>query len=168
MLFRSVRDVRRQQIVWTYLGPDGVANTADNTPVPYGMTNYVDRPEFYGFRGLPWVSNYKAWRSVEANPAWWTKTPAQLVTEEQFRINNSERLEEGVRSFYAQAELGLFRNRLKVLTGVRYEHTSAEGEGPLHTPDAVWMRDPDGTFAHNAAGARLRRQIGRASCRERV
>ncbi len=168
-LFRvKVRDVRRQQLAWTYLGPDGNAATPDS-PLPYGMSNYVDRPEFYGFRNLPWVSLYKAWRSVEANPAWWTQTPAQLVTAEQFRINNSERLEEGVRSLYLQAELGLLRNRLKVLTGVRREQTDAQGEGPLYDPNAVWVRDPDGSFAHQANGARLRKpEAGAAGSMEEL
>ena len=92
----KVRDVRRQSINWTYLGPDGNATTPDS-PAPYGMRNYVNQPEFYGLNNLPFVSLYRAWDAMAANPKLWTKTAAQEVTEEQFRINNSERLEEGVR-----------------------------------------------------------------------
>ncbi|MBI5692335.1 MAG: TonB-dependent receptor [Verrucomicrobia bacterium] len=165
----KVRDVRRQQIAWTYLGPDGIANNADNTPAPYGMTNYVNQREFYGFGGLPWVSLYKAWDSMGAHPGYWTKTPAQLVTEEQFRINNSERLEEAVRAAYLQTEAGLFHHRLKILTGVRFEQTRAQGEGPLYDPNAVWVRDPDGTFAHTPAGARIRKpEAGTAGSMEEL
>jgi TonB-dependent receptor len=152
----KVRDVRRESINWTYLGPDGNAATPDS-PFPYRMTNYVNMPEFFGFGSLPYVSLWKAWEAYEANPNLWTKTPAQLVAEEQFRINNSERLEEDVNAFYAQAELSLFRNRLKVLTGVRYEKTAARGEGVLFDPNAVWLRNANGTFAHAASGARIRR-----------
>jgi iron complex outermembrane receptor protein len=152
----KVRDVRRESINWTYLGPDGNAATPDS-PLPYRNVNYVNREEYFGFRNLPFVSNWKAWEAYQANPALWTKTPAQLVAEEQFRIINSERLEEGVESFYFQAELGLFRNKLKVLTGVRYEKTTAEGEGVSYDPNAVWVRNADGTFAHAANGARIRR-----------
>src|SRR5688572_2151938 len=146
----KVRDVRRQSINWTYLGPDGNAATPDS-PAPYRMTNYVNRPEYFGFQNLPFVSLWKAWEAYEANPALWTKTPAQLVAEEQFRIVNSERLEEGVVSYYAQTELGLLRNKLKVLTGVRYEKTDAKGEGVLFDPTAVFVREPDGSFAHDSA-----------------
>ena len=83
--------------------------------------------------------------------------PAQVVAEELFRVNNSEYLQEGVTAFYLQAEAGLFRNRLKILTGVRFEKTSAKGEGVLADPNAVWQRDADGTYAHTAAGARIRK-----------
>jgi TonB-dependent receptor len=164
----KVRDVRRESINWTYLGPDGNANTADS-PYPYRNTNYVNRPEYFGFSNMPFVSLWKAWEAYEANPALWTKTPAQLVTEEQFRITNSERLEEGVTAYYAQAEFGLFRNRLKVLTGARYEKTTAKGEGVLYDPSAVWVRNSDGSFAHNAAGARIRRaEAGAAGSMEEL
>ena len=152
----KVRDVRRQSINWTYLGPDGNANTPDS-PAPYGMRNYVNQPEFFGLSSLPFVSLYRAWDGFAANPNLWTKTPAQVVTEEQFRINNSERLEEGVQAGYVQAEFGLFHNRLRVVTGVRRERTRAQGEGPLFTPDAVWQRTATGAFARAANGALIRR-----------
>jgi iron complex outermembrane receptor protein len=164
----KVRDVRRESINWTYNGPDGNAATPDS-PFPYRMTNYVNQPEYFGFRGVPFVSQYKAWEAYVANPALWSKTPAQLVAEEQFRIINSERLEEGVTAYYAQTELSLLRNRLKVLTGVRYEKTTAEGEGVSFDPTAVWLRNPNGSFAHNAAGARIRRpEAGAAGSMEEL
>jgi TonB-dependent receptor len=72
-------------------------------------------------------------------------------------LNNSERLEEAVSAGYIQTELGLFRNRLKVLAGVRYEKTDADGEGIRYDPNAVYVRAADGSFAHTAAGARIRR-----------
>ncbi len=152
----KVRDVRRESINWTYNGPDGNAATPD-APTPYRMTNYVGQPEYFGFSNLPFVSHYKAWDAYQANPALWSKTPAQQVTEEQFRVTNSERLAEDVAAGYVQAELGLFHNRLKVLTGVRYERTSAQGEGVSFDPNAVWLRDAAGGFAHAANGARIRR-----------
>ncbi len=164
----KVRDVRRESINWTYLGPDGNANTPDS-PFPYRMTNYVNMPEYFGFSNLPFVSLWKAWEAYEANPGLWTKTPAQLVTEETFRINNSERLAEDVTSAYVQGEFGLFRNKLKVLTGVRFEQTDAQGEGVLYDPSAVWLRNPDGSFAHAANGARIRRpEAGAAGSMEEL
>lgn len=149
------RDVRRESIAWTYAGPDGNTATIDS-PAPYGMTTYVGQTESYGFRNMPWISVYKAWQAYQANPVLWTKTPAQVVAEETFRLNNSEHLSEGVRAFYAQAEAGFFHNRLRLLTGVRFERTATRGEGVLADPNAVWLRDPDGTYAHTASGARIR------------
>ena len=153
------RDVRRQSINWTYAGPDGNTATIDS-PAPYGMTTYVGQTESYGFRNMPWISVYKAWEAFKANPALWTKTPAQLVAEESFRITNSENLYEGVTALYTQAEAGLFKNRLRLLGGVRFEKTSAKGQGVLNDPNAVWLRDADGSYAHVGNvpnGARIRR-----------
>ncbi len=150
------RDVRRESINWTYNGPDGNAATIDS-PAVYGMKTYINQPESFGFRNMPWVSVYKAWDAFRANPILWSKTPAQVVAEELFRITNSEWLQEGVSALYLQTELGLFHNRLKILTGVRYEKTRTKGQGLVTDPNAVWLRDPDGTYAHTAAGARIRR-----------
>ncbi|MBL9189442.1 MAG: TonB-dependent receptor [Opitutaceae bacterium] len=152
----QVRDVRRESIVWTYNGPDGNPATPDS-PTPYRNVNYVNQSENFGFQNMPWVSTANVWRAFAANPALFGKTPAQLTAEELFRLNNSEWLQEIVTSGYAQAELGLFRNRLKVLTGVRYEKTDAKGQGVRNDPSAVFVRNADGTFARTPAGARIRR-----------
>ncbi len=121
------------------------------------MTTYVGQKESYGFRNMPWISVYKAWEAFKADRQLWSKTPAQIVAEETFRLTNSEHLQEGVTAFYAQGEVGLFRNRLRILTGVRFEKTSAKGEGVLADPSAVWLRDPDGSYAHTANNALIRR-----------
>jgi iron complex outermembrane recepter protein len=152
----QTRDVRRESINWTYNGPDGNPATVDG-PAPYGMTTYVNQKESFGFRDMPWISVYKVWEAYQANPNLWSKTPAQVVAEELFRVNNSERLQEGVSALYLQGELGLFSNQLKVVTGARYEKTTTEGEGVRFDPGAVWVRNPNGSFAHNAAGARIRK-----------
>lgn len=79
------------------------------------------------------------------------------MTEETFRINNSQVFEEGVTAYYAQTEFNLLKSRLKVLTGVRYEATATEGLGALVDTGAVWARNANGTFVRNAAGLRIRR-----------
>jgi len=152
----QVRDARRESITWTYNGPDGNPATPD-APTPYRMVNYVNQEENFGFRDMPWVSTFKAWSAYEKNPTLFGQTPAQQTAQEQFRLSNSEWLREAVTAGYAQTELGLFRNRLKVLAGVRYEKTEAKGQGVLFDPNAVFVRDPDGSFAHTAAGQRIRR-----------
>ena len=152
----QVRDVRRESIVWTYNGPDGNAATPDS-PAPYQMNNYVNQPEYFGFRHMPWVSSTRVWQAYAANPVLFGKTPAQVTAEELFRLNNSEWLQEAVSAGYVQAELGLFHNRLKVLAGVRYERTDADGQGIRYDPNAVYARAADGSFAHTAAGVRIRR-----------
>jgi iron complex outermembrane recepter protein len=152
----QTRDVRRQNISWTYNGPDGNPSTADS-PAAYATTTYVGQYDHFGFSNMPWFSSYKVWDAYQANPALFSKTPAQLVAEETFRITNSELLKESVSAGYVQGEASLLANRLKLLTGVRFEQTTTEGLGPAVDPAAVWVRTASGAFARTPAGARIRR-----------
>ena len=152
----QIRDVRRESINWNYNGPDGNPATPDS-PALFGNKIYVNQRENFGFRNLPFVSTANALRAFQANPTLFAKTTAQITAEELFRLNNSEWLQEAVTAGYLQGEFGLFHNRLKVLTGVRYERTDADGQGIRNDPNAVWLRNADGTFVRNAAGVRTRR-----------
>ena len=152
----QVRDARRESIAWTYNGPDGNPATPD-APTPYRMQTYVNQEENFGFRNMPWVSTFKAWQAYEANPTLFGQTPAQQTAQEMFRVNNSEWLREAASAAYVQTEIGLFHNRLKVLTGVRYEKTDANGQGVLYDPNAAFVRGADGNFIHTAAGAKIRK-----------
>lgn len=152
----QLRDVRRQSMGWNYNGPDGNPNTPGSAAL-YQTRLYVNQNDGFGFRNLPWVSSYRAFSAFQANPALFAQTPAQVVSAEAFRITNSERLQEEVTAGYLQTELGLLGNRLKVLTGVRYEKTDTAGVGQLFDPAAVWQRTSTGAFARTPAGARIRK-----------
>ena len=149
ILDRSRRTWNRQ---WNYNPPDG-----NFSPAPFLAQVYRNRPNYFGFDNLPWTSSNRAVEAWKQNPSLFIQTPAQLVAEEQSRIVGSEWIREAVTGLYVQPELRLFRNRLHVLTGVRYEKTHDKGAGPVNEPSAVWARNPDGTFARNAAGQRFRR-----------
>ena len=146
------RDIRRRNINWTYNGQGG-----DLSPAPFVSPVANNRDNYYGFADFPHVSNIQAWRAYERNPALFSKTLAQQVAEETFRITNSLTFSERVSALYAQADAALFKGRLRVLGGVRYEKTEVAGIGALVDPAAVWTRLPNGNFARNAAGARIRR-----------
>ena len=150
------RDTRRADINWTYAGVDGNTATAE-APTPYAAQVYAGRPAVFGFTNIPWVSPHRAWQAYQADPRLFTKTAAQQVAEATFRINNSEVFDEMVDALFVQGEARLFRNRLQVLTGVRYEKTTGKGRGALYEPSNVFVRNADGGFARNAAGARIRR-----------
>ena len=162
-------DTRNYTRNWTYNGPDGDPATPDS-PAPYLMRAYVQQPTGYGYDDrLPWFSPRHVWSAFQNNPTLFTQTPAQLVAQEISRLGASEYLQEKVTACYLQAETSLFRNRLKVLTGVRYEKTDDNGRGLRYDPNAVFARNADGTFARNAAGARIRRpEAGAANSMEEV
>jgi iron complex outermembrane recepter protein len=149
-------DTRLQSISWTYNGPDGNSATSDS-PAPYQMQVYKNQDSSYGFRNVPWLSVNRAWRAFQDNPILFSQTPAQLVAQESYRRSNSESVVETVSAGYVQFETRLLQNRLNLLTGARFERTTDDGEGALSDPNAVYVRDPDGTFARNAAGGRIRR-----------
>ena len=152
--FQSVMkvDARVQTKTWTYAGPDGNPATPDSA-APYQMQSYRNQDSHYGFKNVPWVSVNRAYNNLNM----FVQTPANLVAAEQSRITGSEYIEETVSAAYVQAEARLFKNRLNVVTGARFEKTEDAGEGPLVDLAAVFVRNPNGTFARNAAGQRIRR-----------
>ncbi len=151
-LYRAqIRDRRSTTNQWNYNPPDG-----NFSPAPFLAQIYKNRPNYFGFDNIPWTSSTRAVEAWRKNPNLFIQTPAQVVAAAQAQIIGSEWLRESVTGLYAQTEARLFRNRLTVLTGVRYEKTQDKGEGPLNDPAAVWVRDPDGTFAHIGT-ARIRK-----------
>jgi TonB-dependent receptor len=146
------RDRRSYNRAYTYTPPSG-----NLSPAPFVGQVYKNRPNYFGFDHIPWLSNDRAVEAWDKDRRIFTQTAAQLVAEEQSRIVGSERIRETVTGLYAQAQARLFRNRLSLLSGVRYEKTHDKGVGPVNEPAAVWVRDPDGTFARNAAGVRIRK-----------
>jgi len=160
---RNEYDRRSVQPNYTYNGING-----DLSAAPYATKVYVNvkqdlipgttsggKPSIR--EAFPYASSHYAWRAWEKNPALFSATPAQQVANERSRRNLSEFFREDVNAFYLQTEMRLLRNRLSLLAGVRFEQTEDIGQGPLSDPGAVWVRDPDGTFAHTPAGARIRR-----------
>jgi TonB-dependent receptor len=118
---------------------------------------------------VPWVSPHRVLAAFRANPAWFTQTPAQQRTTASNNLLDSKYLKETVSSAYLQAEARVLRNRLHLVTGVRYEETTDLGLGPLQDPDAVFVRNANGTFARTPAGARIRKpEAGAAGSLEEV
>ncbi len=143
-------DAKRHSDVWTFTGSDDRVD-------PYRYKVWVNRDNGYGFRGLPGINAHAAFGGWQDTPTLFTQTPAQVVSAETYRIANSEYLREAVSAAYVEAELRLLNNRLNVLTGVRFEKTADEGQGQKVDPDAVYLRNPDGTFARTSQGARIRK-----------
>ena len=157
-------DARVQTITWTYAGPDGNVATPDS-PAPFQMQSYRGQDSAYGFTNVPWISVDRAYQRLDL----FQKTPANLVAAEQSRITGSEYLREVVTSAYAQAEARLWHNRLTLLGGARFERTRDTGQGPWVDLAAIYVRNPSGTFARNAAGQRIRKpEAGAAGSMEEL
>lgn len=150
----QTRDIRRQNLSWTYNGMAG-----SFSPAPYLSPVYKNDatgPKSDGAT-TPQISPKLVWEAYEKNPALFTQTPAQIVAAETFALRNSEFVQENVSALYAQAELKFFKGRSQLLGGLRYEKTQTDGRGALSDPAAVFVRNSDGTFARNVAGVRIRK-----------
>ncbi len=134
------------------LTPSAAASIAE----PFAYRVYVNQ-EAYARWNFPGVDPARAWQAYAKDRTLFARTNAQLVNAEVSRINTSQFAEQSVSAGYVQGEARLFSNRLNVLTGVRFERTEVGGQGALVDPNAVFVRNANGTFAHNAAGARIRR-----------
>jgi iron complex outermembrane receptor protein len=161
-VYDETRDNRRVPVTYTFVGADGVANTADDNAGAFLDTNYSGEDPYWGSRPIQWVDAYKLAETFRTNPGYFTRNE---VTNETDRINNSERITERVTAGYVQVEGKLLDNRLSFVAGVRYEKTRDRGEGVLVDPDIVWQRNANGTFVDSdpvAAGVQrvLRTDIG--------
>jgi iron complex outermembrane recepter protein len=128
----------------------------DPSPVPYLGRNF-STIDFISFPDVPALSAFRGHEAFVANPGILTQTTAQVVSGEVARLNASENAKEVVTAYYGQADARLFKSRLHIVTGVRYERTDLEGQGLLFDPNLVFMRNADGIFSRNAQGARIRR-----------
>ena len=153
------RDNRRYNEQWTFIGADGIANTADDNAGQFLNTNYAGVDPHFGETPIQWVDPYKLASYFRANPTHFrqgTGTAQTGVQAETNRINGSEKITERVSAAYLQFEGKLLDNRLQFVTGVRFEKTENKGEGVLSNPDAVWQRNANGSYLL-VNGARVRR-----------
>lgn len=145
----ETRDNRRYTNDYSFVGVDGTANTADDVATPFLDTSYYNQDAFWGYRPIQWVNPVALADAFRTNPQWFrlgTGTAQTGVQAETARINGSERISERVTAGFIQFEGQLFNNKLGFVTGLRYEKTNDKGAGVLVNPDAVWQRNPDGTY----------------------
>jgi iron complex outermembrane receptor protein len=152
---QNSRDIRSDvdgngPITWTYLGPDHVANTADDTAAGIVDDDYTAKQASpFGMPRAQWPSPYKLWQVFNAHPDYFTSNAA---TNYQNVVNGSSHLSETVSAAYLRGDLHAFNNRLWVVGGFRYERTTDKGEGPLVSRDAIYQHDAAGKLVLNAAG----------------
>lgn len=146
------RDSRLPSVAYTYNGVNGNLSAK-----PYQYQVYVNQDSGFGAKNISFINVGRASRAFKADPRLFSQTAAQQIAGQTSEITTSEYIQEDVTAYYLQAEMQLLSNRLKVLTGVRYENTNGEGEGPLFDPGAAFVRNSNGTFARDSAGQRIRK-----------
>ena len=127
------RDIIRRQDDYDYLGPDGVAESADDNAAPFLDTIYAGQDPGYGQPEVQWFDPSKVYQHFVANPSYFRPNVANW----QNRVQNDYRIKETVTAAYLQGQMKFIDNRLSVLGGVRFEKTEVDGTGFLYLPDAI-------------------------------
>ncbi len=152
-LRESVRDFRRDNITYNYVGADGRASTTpvgnDDSPVPFFDAIYSERVLPYGFPKLETVSNRKIYEHYVANPSQFTVNDN---TTYRNAVTASKVSKEVVSAVYVRGDVSLLERRLKLVGGVRAEQTNVDAAGPLSDATLNYQRDASGRVIRNANG----------------
>ncbi len=107
---------------YTWVGADGVPNSADDSMAPYADLSYRQSEDRYG--PFPFMTKM---RSPDDAPAGYWRQTADNAYTSYVTANNPTTFKEEITAGYIQ---GLFRfGKLRVLTGVRMEDTKTSGTG---------------------------------------
>jgi TonB-dependent receptor len=134
---------------WNFVGPDGVANTADDNAGLYNLSDpqYSNGPFLFGTPQVPYPDAYRAQQLFNQHPEYF-----RLASDANPIINsanNSKYFREVITAVYLMGDTKLLANRLRLSGGVRFEQTQDAGYGPLLNPTAGYIRNAAGQLVLN-------------------
>ena len=153
---RQDRDIRANTRTWTFVGPDGVATTADDLASRYDLlidNGYNNRPTVFGFPRIQWPSLEKLWALYQEHPAYFRLDEVGAISG---AASGSRKITETVSAAYLRADARLLANRLWLVGGVRFERTDDDGYGVLNDVRATYQQDANGNLVLDAAGRPIR------------
>jgi TonB-dependent receptor len=138
-----------------YVGPDGRANSGDEGAGALPAGALVDPVFYYALpRGVPapqWVSPRKAYTLYKNNPGYFNLT-TNAASEYSTWAGSVEELTEDVSAAYLMGDLAFFRNRVRLVGGVRYERTDDRARGTLTDTSLQYRQDANGRVIKDASG----------------
>ena len=139
------RNRKYDSLAWRFVGADGIANSADDSATLIAADNIMARPDsYYGYPGAERISMSKLYDLYVAHPNWF-----QFDEHRSIRLSATQNaaydLSETITAPYVQFDWALFRNRLRLTGGVRYEKNEAEARGLLIDNAAAYQKYSDGT-----------------------
>jgi len=117
----------------------------------YGLIDPSYSSQYAG-RQIQWVNMEKYYRLFRSNPEYfvWNESAAHISL-----VNIYKTLTERVSAGFFRVDAKLLDNKLWLVGGVRYEHTGAEGVGPLNDPTAWLQKDAKGNLVRTSTGATI-------------
>lgn len=150
------RDTDRFQTVYNFVGPDGVAKTADDKASLYASDTYTMQDSYWGLKPVGWVSPWKLAELYRTNPGYF-QAAAGGADAFKYAMDNSEYIKERVSATYLQFDTKLFKNKLQLTSGVRFEKVEASGDGTLFDADAIYQRNADGSFVLDSSKKKVQK-----------
>lgn len=152
---RQDRDIRNNNPSWTFVGPDGVANTADDRVANYNVLDdvYSRANAPFDLPAIQRPSPYKLWQLYKANPGYFRYEEANFINTSTAA---SRKITETISSGYVRGDARFFNSRLLLTGGVRYERTVDVGQGRLADVRATYQQDANGNLIRDAAGRPIR------------
>ena len=120
---------------YTFVGADGIINSADDSMVPYATLSYKQGDGGYG--PFPFMTNPQG-----APASYWKQTAADAYNSYATSNASNARFEETISAAYAQASTKI--GRLRILTGLRVERTQTKG--------TAWTRNTTATLGGSSVG----------------
>ncbi len=148
----SFRNVQRYDAkIWTFVGRDHVAGTADDNAAQIADVNVMPRRDnYYNFPAVPRISMRELYKLYVANPDWF-----QYRDAESYRFSTTEPYEVLEKNHAPWLEFtgAAFHNRLTYVGGVRYEKNTTSGVFALDRGSRYVTNQGlvDGTMAGNLA-----------------
>jgi len=140
------RDGRGFGAAYTYLGPNGVASTttagSDDLALPFANPTHGQRIFVNGYPRIHGISSGALAAHLQANPAQFGAPNANTRYRSEVSLSNIA--QETISAAYLRGDVALFRNRLKLVGGVRAEQTNIDAAGPLNDPTRNYRRDAAG------------------------
>jgi iron complex outermembrane receptor protein len=121
--------------IYTFVGADGVANTADDAMTPYADLAYKQSEGRYG--PFPFMTNPQG---APAN--YWKQTAADAYNSYATSQASRARFQETISAAYIQGSMKL--GTLRVMGGVRVEDTETKG--------TAWVRNTTASYGGNSVG----------------
>lgn len=129
----SVNDFSRRidttRDVYTFVGADGIAETADDNLSAFADPLYSGKSLGFGYPGFQYASPWLLHDAFISNPEYFRQTDENIHDAIEYEALRSVTLNEKITAYYATLEGWFFDSKLRLMGGVRYEKTEDEGLG---------------------------------------
>jgi len=143
----QTRDIRNPAVTYNYVGPDGVALTADDSAERWREPKYENIIYGFGFDSRQGFDNSAVYDTFKSHPEYFQLNATQEVNAYRATVNASKRMTEAISAPYLRFDLPqLLDRKLSITGGVRFERTDFNGVGPLINPSLIYQRDAAGNI----------------------